>query len=242
MIFSPGTPFDFPALRSEPAFSAELGRRYTAFEDALDAALPEDVEPSPTRQLWHTPTELFRPHYGEAMARYLVSNYRLTTYPYDDLIIYEMGAGRGTLMLNILDYIQETDPQVYERTRFRVIEISKSLAELQRKHLAENQGGRHADKVEIINRSIFDWDEYVSSPCFFIAMEVLDNFSHDCIRYDIATETPLQGSVLIDAEGDFSSFTRATSIRWSIAISASVTPPQRGTTRPRTLAVGYRDI
>ncbi|KID75266.1 Protein arginine methyltransferase [Metarhizium brunneum] len=203
VIFSPGEPFDFTTLRDDLAFQSELGRRYTSFEDHLD-----DVEgENPTRQLWHTPTELFRPYYGEAIARYLVTNYRLTTYPYDDLLIYEMGAGRGTLMLNILDYIREVDPQVYARTRYNIIEISTNLASLQNKHLlstAESRG--HRDKVDIVNRSIFEWDQYVPSPCFFLAMEVFDNFSHDCIRYDVATEEPLQGHVLIDGDGDFYEF------------------------------------
>lgn len=190
-------------MRDEIEFQAELGRRYTEFEDILDDREGEN----PTRQLWHTPTELFRPYYGEAIARYLVSNYRLTTYPYHDLLIYEMGAGRGTLMLNILDYIREVDPQVYARTKFNIIEISSTLAALQNRHLLSTAASRgHADKVEIINRSIFEWDQYVPSPCFFLAMEVFDNFSHDGIRYDINTEQPLQGHVLIDGDGDFYEF------------------------------------
>jgi hypothetical protein len=197
-------------MRDELSFQSVLGQRYTEFEDYLDDTEGEN----PTRQLWHTPTELFRPYYGEAIARYLVSNYRLTTYPYHDLLIYEMGAGRGTLMLNILDYIRDLDPQVYERTKYNIIEISPSLAELQGKHLtttttttssAASQRG-HADKVEIVNRSIFDWDTYVASPCFFLALEVFDNFAHDGIRYDVATEEPLQGHVLIDGDGDFYEF------------------------------------
>merc|ERR1712000_277465 len=36
VIFSPGDPFNFPAIRDEIEFSAELGRRYTEFEDSLD--------------------------------------------------------------------------------------------------------------------------------------------------------------------------------------------------------------
>ncbi|KAF4125166.1 Pfam:DUF185 [Geosmithia morbida] len=204
VIFSPGEPFDFNSMRDELEFNSELGRRYTEFEDALDDAEGEN----PTRQLWHTPTELFRPYYGEAMARYLVSNYRLHTYPYDDLLIFEMGAGRGTLMLNILDYIRAIDPQVYERTRYNVIEISPSLAAMQERHLlsatAESRG--HADKVDIVNRSIFEWDRYVPSPCFFLAMEVFDNFAHDAIRYDVAAEVPLQAHVLIDADNDMYEF------------------------------------
>ncbi|KAI5865889.1 DUF185-domain-containing protein [Durotheca rogersii] len=227
VIFSPGEPFDFNALADEPAFHAELARRYTEFEDALDARAGA---PDLTRQLWHTPTELFRPYYGEAVARYLLSNYVMSTYPYHDLIIYEMGAGRGTLMLNVLDYIRDVEPAVYDRTKYKIIEISSSLAALQTQQLRQSGASSsssssssaaagspsdaaaaarargHADKVEIINKSIFDWDAPVPSPCFFLAMEVFDNFAHDVLRYDLVTEEPLQGVVLIDAAGDFHEF------------------------------------
>lgn len=202
VIFTPGEPFEFNAMKDENEFYATLSRRYAEFEDSLDA-----VEPSDTRQLWYTPTELFRPYYGEAIARYLVANYKLTTYPYHDLIIYEMGAGRGTLMLNILDYIRDLEPDVYARTRFKIIEISSQLATLQNSQLMQSAAGRgHADRVSIINQSIFDWTSPVPSPCFFLAFEVFDNFAHDAIRYDLATETPMQAVVLIDEGGDFYEF------------------------------------
>lgn len=199
VIFTPGAPFNFPDIRDELEFQNLVSARYTEFEDALDVKNPSD-----TRQLWYTPTELFRPYYGEAIARYLCENYRHTTFPYHDLIIYEMGAGRGTLMLNILDYIRAVEPEVYERTRYKVIEISTNLANVQASTLAATAESRgHAGKIEIINKSIFDWRDPVPSPCFFLAFEVFDNFAHDVLRYDLATEEPLQGTVLIDEEGDF---------------------------------------
>jgi hypothetical protein len=118
-----------------------------------------------------------------------------------------MGAGNGTLMLNILDYIRDADPSVYERTQFKIIEISSSLAKLQADQLLRSAGARgHANKVQIINKSIFEWNTLVASPCYFLAMEVFDNFAHDAIRYDPATEEPLQGTVLIDSKGDFYDF------------------------------------
>ena len=191
-------------MKDENNFHRQLSQRYTAFEDALDAK-----SPIPTRQLWHTPTELFRPHYGDAIARYLVSNYKLTLYPYHDLIIYELGAGNGTLMLNILDYIRRTDPEVYARTQFRVIEISSALASLQSRTIHETASARmHKDKATIINQSVFNWDTYVHSPCFFLALEVFDNFPHDSIRYDMTTGEPHQSTVLIDSKGDFFEFHR----------------------------------
>ena len=200
IIFSSKKPFDFQQMANEPEFHKILGERYTALEDSLDETDPDD-----TRQLWHTPTELFKPHYGEAIARYLIENYRLWAYPYHDLIIYEIGAGNGTLMLNILDYIRRTDPDVYTRTQYRIIEVSTSLAAMQRERLkAQPQTRSHADKVQIINQSVFDWNEHVSSPCFFLALEVIDNFAHDAIRYDpVNDNNPLQCYVLIDEAGEF---------------------------------------
>jgi len=143
VIFDPGEPFDFNAMRDVAEFYKILGDRYRFFEDKLDEAQPND-----TRQLWHTPTELFRPCYAEAMARYFVTNYKISLYPYHDLIIYELGAGNGTFMLNVLDYIRDTDPEVYARTKYKVVEISSALARLQNKRIqntAESRG--HTDKV-----------------------------------------------------------------------------------------------
>lgn len=202
VIFSPGEPFNFPAIRDELEFHNLLSQRYSQFEDHLD-----DQNHSDTRQLWYTPTELFRPYYGEAIARYLCENYRHSTFPYDDLIIYEMGAGRGTLMLNILDYIRAIEPDVYERTKYKIIEISSNLANVQARSLTATAMSRgHANKVEIINKSIFDWRDPVPSPCFFLAFEVFDNFAHDVLRYDVKTEEALEGTVLIDDDGDFYEF------------------------------------
>ncbi|KAL9092975.1 MAG: hypothetical protein Q9159_000599 [Coniocarpon cinnabarinum] len=197
-IFNSGKPFEFNTIRSELAFQDQLGERYTEFEDALDS-----VQQNEARQLWHTPTELFRPHYAEAMARYIVENYRITSYPYDDLIIYELGAGNGTFMLNVLDYIRETSPDVYMRTKYKIVEISSTLAELQERSLARAVSSEgHSDRVEIINKSFLDWDTYVPSACFVVCLEVIDNFGHDLIRWERKTKQPEQAAVLIDEDGD----------------------------------------
>ena len=202
IIFNSGEPFDFQSIRDELEFNHILGQRYTDFEDGLDAKTPDD-----TRQLWHTPTELFRPYYGEAIARYLVENYKLSYHPFNDLIIYEMGAGNGTLMLNILDYIRDFYPDIYDCTKYKVIEISSALAKLQTSQISRNASSQgHAQHVEIINRSMFDWSTYVPEPCYILALEVIDNFGHDSIRYNPFSDEPLQGNVLIDNAGEFFEF------------------------------------
>jgi hypothetical protein len=201
-IFTPTRPFDFPSIADDADFNKQINQSYRDFEDALD-----DLVYDANRQLWHTPTELFQPHYGRAIARYLITNYKMSLYPYHDLIIYEMGAGNGTMMRNILDYIRDTDPDVYARTKYRIIEISSSLHSLQKTSLSTPLSDPdHLDHVELINQSIFSWRTPVQDPCYFLALEVIDNFAHDTIRYDPFTERPMQGSVLITEDGEFVEF------------------------------------
>ncbi|KAG0083588.1 hypothetical protein BGZ92_010637 [Podila epicladia] len=197
VIFSPETDFEFDKIKDHMEFLSIIADKYKEIEDDMD------VRDEVARQVWHTPTELFKPWYGYAIAKYIVTEYKLNNYPHKDLIIYEMGAGNGTLMLNILDYIQQYEPSVYERTRYRIIEISKMLAQRQGERQEVRDARRRHSCLEIINKSIFEWDTVVTDHCFFVGMEVLDNFSHDLIRYDSVTEEPLQGMVAIDEEGDY---------------------------------------
>ncbi len=89
-------------------------------------------------------------------------------FPYEDLVIYEIGAGNGTLARNILDYLRDERPEVYERTSYNIIEISASLADLQKKLLLEDH-----PNVTVTNKSVFRWDTPEPRPCFFLAMEVI---------------------------------------------------------------------
>jgi SAM-dependent MidA family methyltransferase len=112
-----------------------------------------------------------QPWYGIAMAKCLVSEYLLKYFPYEDFIIYEIGAGNGTLAMNILDYLRSNHPEVYDRTRYHIIEISDSLVALQRKKLASCH-----PCVKVVHKSIFRWDKKEPAPCFVVAMEVIVSF------------------------------------------------------------------
>jgi len=196
-IFNPPKPMDFGAMKDGSHFQNEVARRYSLYQ--------EDEE-GPGRQIWHTPTELFTPWYGRAIAQCLVSEYLLKYFPYEDCVIYEIGAGNGTLAMDILDYIQAEYPEVYDRTRYHIIEISGNLAELQRERLLQKH-----PCATVSHKSIFHWEKHEAAPCFFLAMEVIDNFAHDMIRYDLRTLEPYQGLVTVDAHGEFSTyFTRVT--------------------------------
>lgn len=205
-IFQTKSPFNYLELRDSQHFMEKWQEQYARYTG------------STRLQLWHTPTELFQPFYGEAIARYLLVNYKLNLYPYVDLVIYEIGGGNGTLMMNILDYIKKNDPDVYSRTQYRIVEITKPLVEKQRLkslQLKLANSGHSLDSVKIINKSILDWNEQVHEPCFIVGMEVLDNLSHDVVKYDINTGECYQGYVLIDAKGDFYQFFTPEQEEWT---------------------------
>lgn len=143
---------------------------------------------------------LTQPYYGRALARYLVAEYKLHLFPYHDLVLFELGGGAGTLARDILDYIQEAEPEVYERTRYCIVEISARLAAQQRERLARHQA---ANVVEVIQRDFLRWNENVDEPCFFVALEVLDNLTHDVVRYSTRDLKPYQCMVAVDETGDF---------------------------------------
>ncbi|CAG8708823.1 21564_t:CDS:2, partial [Dentiscutata erythropus] len=190
IIFSPEKEFEFNNIKDNLEFMNLVAKIYKQLE------VPLDVTNKVSRQVWHTSTELFKPWYGYAIAKYVVTEYKLNGYPSHDLIIYELGAGNATLMRNVLDYIQKFEPSIYKRTRYKIVEISSKLAErqLQNQDLQNNKNVH--DCVEIINKSIFDWNELVTDPCY-------DNFAHDLIRYDCISENPYQAVVMIDDKGDF---------------------------------------
>ncbi|KAI8899628.1 S-adenosyl-L-methionine-dependent methyltransferase [Globomyces pollinis-pini] len=186
-VFTLDEPIEFNKIKNNDGFMKHLASLYEIQEQNQES-----------KQIWHTPTEIFQPWYGNALANYILTQYKSDNKGNEYLDIYEIGAGNGTLMSNILDYIRMTEPQIYTKTRYNIIEISHQLSKRQYK-----QAEKTNHKVQIINKSIFDWSDAVPQPCFFIAMEVLDNLSHDLVRYDSQTLEPLQGMVLIDDTGDY---------------------------------------
>ncbi|KAG6329827.1 hypothetical protein ID866_9263 [Astraeus odoratus] len=186
--------FDFGSFKDSAHFESAVANRY------VECGSVTETE-GPGRQIWHTPTELFKPWYGQAIAQCLVSEYLLKYFPYEDFKIYELGAGNGTLALNILDYLRVHFPEVYDRTLYTIIEISAPLARVQRERL--RRAGHTRRTVNIDHRSIFAWTKTEHAPCYVLAAEVVDNFAHDVVRYDVRTLEPFQGEVAIDGDGEF---------------------------------------
>ncbi|PIA14787.1 DUF185-domain-containing protein [Coemansia reversa NRRL 1564] len=199
LIFSPKEGYNFAQFRDSADFLKTMGQQYEDIERELD-----DVRSIP-RQLWHTPTEILKPWYGYSVARHIVRQYksdRDAALHAEPLTIYEIGGGNGTLMINILEYIRENEPEVYGDMEYNLIEISPKLARQQLSRQATSKTAPHTN-AKIINKSIFDWSERVDRTCFVVAMEVIDNFAHDVVRYNYDTGEPYQGTVRVYDDGEF---------------------------------------
>jgi SAM-dependent MidA family methyltransferase len=99
----------------------------------------------------------------------MVSNHRKHN-PDSPFHIYELGAGNGSFMLDCLDHIRNTAPDVFETMRYTIIEISQALADGQRKRAKEKGLDEH---VEIVREDFFNWKGGETGPCYVVALEVL---------------------------------------------------------------------
>lgn len=74
-------------------------------------------------------------------------------------------------MVDSLMYLRDHYPDVFARTKYRIIEISGALAKGQRER-AEKEG--FGKKVQVLNKDFFQWDGVGGGdqPCFVIALEV----------------------------------------------------------------------
>lgn len=193
---SPKSPVARPASREGLEAAQKLGR--AAFEKSRLEEMHHnsDVQSMAARQVWHTPTQLFRPHYARVIAEHTVQSSLQDGKP---LVVYELGAGSGALAHDFLDYVAERYPDVYAVAEYNIVEISDRLAAQQERRLSKHVD---AGKVKVHRKDFLHWDTAEDRGCTVIALEVLDNLAHDVIRYSTADSTPYQTYVSIDAKGD----------------------------------------
>ena len=60
---------------------------------------------------WLTPAEIFKPHYANAIARYLIEETKKNHTA--SLKVIELGGGAGTAAVGILNYLRANEPQIY---------------------------------------------------------------------------------------------------------------------------------
>ena len=139
---------------------------------------------------WLTPVEIFSPWYSFAIAKYIVQQCRERGE--SELRIVEMGGGAGTNAASVLDYVRATDPELYERTRYTLVDISAAMSARQS---AKLRGAGHAERCDCLIGDFLKWGGdapfvdvgsgapvatgVVDEGCFVISLEVLDNMPHD---------------------------------------------------------------
>ncbi|WVO17807.1 hypothetical protein L204_105505 [Cryptococcus depauperatus] len=225
--------FDFSSFGNQAHFQEAVAERY---EKEYGIESMNGPQGGLGRQVWHTPTELFKPYYARSLIMAILQSYKLNHFPSEPLIIYEIGAGNGSFMVDSLTYLRDYHPQIYARTKYRIVEISAALAKGQKERVEREGFGK---KVQVLNKDFFKWDGMGgdNQPCFVVALEVFDNFAHDMVRYEIDSLRPCQAVVGIDASGDFSLLyeplidpliARVMSYRHLIPPSPSTLPPLSG--------------
>jgi Uncharacterized conserved protein len=80
--------------------------------------------------------------------------------------------------MDILNYLREEYPEVYDRTRYNIIEISGNLVTLQKNKLCSAH-----PCVSVSHRSIFHWKVREPAPCFFLAVEVIVSIRCSFLRF-----------------------------------------------------------
>ncbi|CAK8531448.1 unnamed protein product [Lathyrus sativus] len=128
---------------------------------------------------WFTPVEIFKPWYAHAIAEAIMRTANFSV----PLKIYEIGGGSGTCAKGIMDYIMlNAPPKVYNSMTYTSVEISPSLAEVQKETVSEVRS--HIPKFRVECRDAADrsgWGDVEQQPCWVIMLEVLDNLPHDAV-------------------------------------------------------------
>ncbi|KAI6695833.1 hypothetical protein NL676_023543 [Syzygium grande] len=147
---------------------------------------------------WFTPVELFKPWYAHGIAEAIMRTANLSV----PLKIYEIGGGSGTCAKGIMDYMKLNAPdRVYNSMTYTSVEISPSLAKIQRETVGEVLS--HSSKFRVECRDATDrsgWGDRQDQPCWVIMLEVLDNLPHDLIYAE--TQTSPWMEVWVEKQND----------------------------------------
>lgn len=139
---------------------------------------------------WLTPVELFQPFYSRVFANFIEKSSN-TFGQKRPVEVVELGGGRGTNCLCVLDHLAVATPDVYDRCTYTIIDNSGPLLDLQRDFLGQT---KHAGKVLTLQKDLIHVAErresllpIVNSSAeqpntIVIGLEVLDNLPHDKIR------------------------------------------------------------
>lgn len=147
---------------------------------------------------WLTPVELFRPYFSQILGNFIASE----AMDKKKVHIVELGGGRGTNALEILNYLQSQYPNVYEKLHYTIMDVSPLLLQLQKNILVDDYSVDHSHLIDLQEVDIFEVVEGKTkfldsndSSTVILAMELLDNLPHDklqkCSQSGLTLQTEL---------------------------------------------------
>ena len=97
---------------------------------------------------WLTPSEIFTPFYGRAIANFILDKHSQVAEPGSKLCILEVGGGTGTLARDVLDHVRSAAPRSYAECSYTSVEISPQLAQVQQHTVADTAS--HAPHYKVL--------------------------------------------------------------------------------------------
>jgi SAM-dependent MidA family methyltransferase len=131
---------------------------------------------------WLTPVELFRPHYSNILADFILKE----SEGQSGIHVVELGGGRANNARLILDRLQGT-PDMYDRlASYTIVDASPTLHDFQKQALED---GQHSHKLNFHLQDLTEVaEEKVTllttsdEPTIVLGLELLDNLAHDKVR------------------------------------------------------------
>ena len=199
-------------VKANPSVELELKRRIAeqgkiTFRDYMEISLynPEGgyyssgtVEIGARTDEGHFLTfpETMQPYFGEAIARQIIQMWENMDFP-ENFDIVEIGAGNGTLARDILVYLRKQSPSLFDKLKYKIVEISPALAQRQIDKIGKGmRGGRYLDKVEHI-----DIDDMDKIKGVFISNELPDSMPVHRVRFSAGRLQ--EAYITTNAKGDF---------------------------------------
>jgi len=144
------------------------------------------------KNAWLTPSEIFKPYYGMAIANYI--DYQVKMYQDKAAMfrnapvkIIEVGAGNGSAAVSILNYYKLYRPRSYKTINYTIVEISDSLIQKCKEQIQQTHPlllNPTKPQVTFVNSSILDYKQNTPELTFVLLLEVLDNLPHDRLYFD----------------------------------------------------------
>ncbi len=132
--------------------------------------------------------------FGRVIAREIAQMWRCMGTP-DDFTLVECGAGNGRLACDIMDFLAECEPEMYQNTRLVLVEREPSLESAQREMLAA-----HTDQVGWLAPDDFAAGTFTFSGCLY-SNELIDALP---VHRVVMTADGLKEIYVVCRDGEFS--------------------------------------